>query len=210
MKNKENINYTLYLITDRKALGDKSLEDSVEAALKGGVTLLQMREKNMNTRDCCNTALRLRALAAKYRVSVIINDRVDVALAAEADGVHLGPEDMPVGIARKLMGPDKIIGASANCVEEALELQGQGADYLGVGALFPTATKNNTEHVSLELLKQITKAVHIPVVGIGGININNAELVKASGVNGIAAASAILSQDNVFETARSFRSIWGK
>ena len=208
MKNKDRINYSLYLITDRKALGDKSLSDSVEAALKGGVTLLQLREKNINANDYYNIAVKIKALSAKYGVPLIINDRVDIALAAEADGVHLGPEDLPVSIARKLMGPDKIIGASANCVGEALEFQEQGADYLGVGALFPTATKSNTEHVSLELLKTIREAVHIPVVGIGGINIQNAREVRASGVNGIAVASAILSGGNVFEAARLFSNIW--
>ena len=208
MKNKDRINYSLYLITDRKALGDKSLSDSVEAALKGGVTLLQLREKNINANDYYNIAVKIKALSAKYGVPLIINDRVDIAMAADADGVHLGPEDLPVNIARKLMGPDKIIGASANCTEEALAFQEQGADYLGVGALFPTATKSNTEHVSLELLKTIREAVHIPVVGIGGINIQNAREVRASGVNGIAVASAILSGGNVFEAARLFSNIW--
>lgn len=207
MKNKDMVDYSLYLVTDRKALDGKNLIDSIETAVKGGVTLVQLREKNMNTLDYYNEAVKVRELLIKYRLPLIVNDRVDIALAADADGVHLGPEDLPVNIARKLMGPDKIIGASANCVEEALAFQEQGADYLGVGALFPTATKSNTEHVSLEQLKLIKASVHIPVVGIGGITPENALLVKASGINGIAVASAILGSRSVFEAARLFRGI---
>lgn len=210
MKDKHQVNYSLYLITDRKTLGEEELISSLEAAVKGGVTLVQLREKNMNAYDHYNMAIKAKELVIKYGVPLIINDRVDIALAVDADGVHLGPEDLPVNVARKLMGPDKIIGASANCLEEALALQQQGADYLGVGALFPTATKSNTEHVSLEQLKLIKEAVHIPVVGIGGINLENAPLVKASGVNGIAVVSAILGSKNVFEAARLLRAIGNK
>jgi thiamine-phosphate pyrophosphorylase len=207
MKNKSEADYSLYLITDRKALGEKELISSIEAAIKGGVTLVQLREKNTNAYDYYNIAMKVKQLVTKYGVPLIINDRVDIALAVDADGVHLGPEDLPVCIARKLMGPRKIIGASANCVEEALIFQEQGADYLGVGALYPTATKNNTEHVSLEQLKLIKEAVHIPIVGIGGINLENAPLVKASGVNGIAVVSAVLARENVFEAACLLRDI---
>ncbi|MDD4503396.1 MAG: thiamine phosphate synthase, partial [Clostridiaceae bacterium] len=124
-----------------------------------------------------------------------------------ADGVHLGPEDLPIAAARELMGPDKIIGASANCIEEALDFQKQGADYLGIGALFPTKTKSNTEHVTLEQLNVIKKAVHIPVVGIGGINFENASSVKAAGVDGIAVASAILGSENILEAAYNLQRI---
>lgn len=207
MKNKGEADYSLYLITDRKALAEKELLNSIEDAIKGGVTLVQLREKSINAYEYYNIAIKLKRLVTKYGIPLIINDRVDIALAADSDGVHLGPEDLPVNIARKLMGSDKIIGASANCVEEAIALQEQGADYLGVGALFPTVTKNNTEHVSLEQLKLIKEAVHIPVVGIGGINLENATLVKASGVNGIAVVSAILGSENVFEAARLLRAI---
>lgn len=210
MKNKERVNYSLYLITDRKALGERELLDSVEAAINGGVTLVQLREKDMNAYDYYNMAIKVKGLVSKYGIPLIINDRVDIALAMGADGVHLGPEDLPVNIARELMGPDKIIGASANCVEEALAFQEQGADYLGVGALFSTATKSNTEHVSLEQLKLIKEALRIPLVGIGGINFANAPLVKATGVNGIAVASTILGSENIFEAARLLRNIGSK
>ncbi|HYF83683.1 MAG TPA: thiamine phosphate synthase [Clostridia bacterium] len=202
---KELVDYSLYLITDRKALGGKELLVSIEAAIQGGVTLVQLREKDITGYDYYNLAIRVKELVGKYNIPLIINDRVDIALAVNADGVHLGPEDLPVPIARKLMGPDKIIGASANCVEEALAYQKQGADYLGIGALFPTITKGNTEHVNLEQLKIIKEAVCIPVVGIGGVNVKNASAVRAAGVDGIAAASAILGSENVSKAANSLR-----
>ncbi len=201
MFNKEEVNYSLYLITDRKGLGDKELQDSVEAAVKGGVTLVQLREKNLTGNEYYQTAVSLKRLLRKYNVPLIINDRVDIALAACADGVHLGPEDLPIPIARKILGPDMIIGASANCVEEAVKFRKQGADYLGIGALFPTKTKNNTESVSMEQLKHIRKAVDIPMVGIGGINAVNASLAKAAGIDGVAVASAILGEEDVFKAA---------
>lgn len=204
---KGQVNYSLYLITDGKVLEGKELLGCIEDAIKGGVTLVQLREKNMNAFDYYNLAIKAKGLLKGYGIPLIINDRVDIALAANADGVHLGPEDLPIATARKLMGNDRIIGASANCIEEALEFQRQGADYLGVGALFPTKTKSNTEHVTLDQLKAIRDAVHIPVVGIGGINIDNAASVKAAGVDGIAVASGILGSENIFEAARCLRSI---
>ena len=165
---KDQINYSLYLITDRKVLGGKELESCIEDAIKGGVTLVQLREKNITSYDYYNLALKVKELVRKYRIPLIINDRVDIALAIDADGVHLGPDDLPIAAARELMGPDKIIGASANCIEEALDFQKQGADYLGIGALFPTKTKSNTEHVTLEQLNVIKKSVHIPVSVLAG------------------------------------------
>lgn len=204
---KGQVNYSLYLITDRKVLEGKELLSCIEDAIKGGVTLVQLREKNMNAFDYYNLALRVKGLLKGYGIPLIINDRVDIALAVDADGVHLGSEDLPITAARKLMGNDRIIGASANCIEEALEFQRQGADYLGVGALFPTKTKSNTEHVTLTQLKAIKEAVKIPVVGIGGISIENAASVKAAGVDGIAVASGILGSENIFEAARCLRRI---
>ena len=207
MPDKGPVNYSLYLITDRKVLGGKELLDCIEDAIKGGVTLVQLREKNINTFDYYNLALKVKELVRKYGIPLIINDRVDIALAVDAEGVHLGPEDLPIAAARKLMGRDKIIGASANCIEEALDFQRQGADYLGVGALFPTKTKGNTEHVTLTQLKAIKEAVHIPIVGIGGISIENAASVKAAGVDGIAVASGILGSENIVEAARRLKKI---
>jgi thiamine-phosphate pyrophosphorylase len=204
---KGQVNYSLYLITDRKVLEGKELLSCIEDAIKGGVTLVQLREKNMNAFDYYNLALRVKGLLKGYGIPLIINDRVDIALAVDADGVHLGSEDLPITAARKLMGNDRIIGASANCIEEALEFQRQGADYLGVGALFPTKTKSNTEHVTLTQLKAIKEAVKIPVVGIGGISIENAASVKVAGVDGIAVASGILGSENIFEAALLLRRI---
>ena len=201
MSIKTMIDYSLYLITDRKSLGGKPFIESIESAVKGGVTLVQLREKSVNSYDYYNAAMEIKALLRKYGIPLIINDRVDIAMAVDANGVHLGPEDLPVNIARKLMGPDKIIGASANCIEEALLLQEQGADYLGVGALFSTTTKHNTEHVSLKQLEAVKKAVDIPIVGIGGISVENAPLVKAAGVDGIAVASAVLGSKEPYEAA---------
>lgn len=208
MKCKLEMDYSLYLITDRRQLAERSLECCVETAIKGGVTLVQLREKNTNTRDHYNIALRLKEVTDKYGIPLIINDRVDIAIAVDAAGVHLGPEDMPVDAARSLMGPGKIIGASANCIEEALDLQNKGADYLGVGALFATSTKTDTESVSLEQLKSIKSVVNIPIVGIGGINTKNAGSVRKAGVDGIAASASILAAKDIFETVRIFTKIW--
>ncbi|HOE56664.1 MAG TPA: thiamine phosphate synthase, partial [Bacillota bacterium] len=188
-------------------LGKKELFESIEAAVKGGVTLVQLREKGISDYDYYLLALKVKELLVKYCVPLIINDRVDIALAVDADGVHLGPEDLPISSAKEIMGSDKIIGASANCVEEAIAFQNQGADYLGIGALFPTKTKSNTENVTLRELKKIKETVHIPVVGIGGINLENASSVKAAGVDGIAVASAVLGSESIFDAAYKLRRI---
>lgn len=207
MSIKATVDYSLYLITDRESLGGKPFIDSIESAVKGGATLVQLREKSMNSYDYYNTAVEIKRLLKKYGIPLIINDRVDIALAVGADGVHLGPEDLPVNIARELLGPGKIIGASANCIEEALSYQKQGADYLGVGALYATETKKNTEHVSLDELESIKNAVNIPIVGIGGINLQNAPKVKATGVDGIAVASAVLGSQDPFRAAFQLKNI---
>jgi len=208
MRYSKDPDYSIYLITDRRSLGERTLELCVKTAIEGGVTLVQLREKGIGTRDYCEIALRLKAVTDRQGVPLIINDRVDVALAVDAAGVHLGPLDMQVDVARRLMGPDKIIGASANCIEEALELQSMGADYLGVGALFATSTKSDTESVTLEQLKAIKSSVNIPIVGIGGINTENAVGVKNTGVDGIAAAASILAAENIYDTVRTFKKIW--
>ena len=207
MPDKGLINYSLYLITDRRVLGGRELQRCIEEAIKGGVTLVQLREKNTTARDYYNLALKVKELVRRYNIPLIINDRVDIALAVDADGVHLGPEDLPIHAARDILGPDKIIGASANCIEEALDFQKQGADYLGIGALFPTETKSDTEHVTLEQLKVIKEAVNIPVVGIGGVNLANAPSVKAAGVDGIAVSSAILGSKSIVKAAYDLQRI---
>ncbi|MFW6028638.1 MAG: thiamine phosphate synthase [Halanaerobiales bacterium] len=190
-------NYLLYLVTDNKIIGKKDLLISIEEAIKGGITIVQLREKNSSTLDFYNLARKIKKLTTKYNIPFIINDRIDIALAVDADGVHLGVEDMPIHVARKILGKNKIIGASANCVDEALNFQEESVNYLGVGALFPTSTKKNVEKVTLNELKNIKKAVKIPIVGIGGINEKNATDVINAGADGIAVVSSILSKDNV-------------
>jgi thiamine-phosphate diphosphorylase len=192
-----NINYKLYLVTDRKALGDKDLYSSVEAAISGGVTLVQLREKAISTLGFYKEALRLKEITSKHHIPLIINDRLDIALAADADGLHIGQEDMPIKVARRLLGKDKIIGVSASTVELALRAEKEGADYIGVGAVFPTSTKRDAQDVSISEVKRIKEAVKIPVVAIGGVNEGNAALLKDTGIDGISVISAILGKKDV-------------
>ncbi len=199
---RQNMDFTLYLVTDRRWLGERTLWDSVEEAIRGGVTLIQLREKEISSREYLELARGVKGVTDRHGIPLIINDRIDIALAIDADGVHLGPEDLPVPIARKLLGIGKIIGASAASVDEALLLQAQGADYLGVGAVFPTATKQGTEKVGLEDLRRIKAAVRVPVVAIGGINAGNAGPVMETGVDGVAVVSAIMDQADIREAAR--------
>ena len=204
---RQNMDFTLYLVTDRRWLGERTLWDSVEEAILGGVTLVQLREKEISSKEYLELAQRVKEVTDRHGIPLIINDRIDIALAIDADGVHLGPEDLPVPIARKLLGDGKIIGASAASVDEALLFQAQGADYLGVGAVFPTATKQGTEKVGLDDLREIKSAVHIPVVAIGGINAENARPVMETGVDGVAVVSAIMDQTDIREAARRLLSL---
>jgi thiamine-phosphate pyrophosphorylase len=204
---RKNADLTLYLVTDRRWLGERTLWDSVEEAILGGVTLVQLREKEISSKEYLELAQRVKEVTDRHDIPLIINDRIDIALAIDADGVHLGPEDLSVPIARKLLGDGKIIGASAASVDEALLFQAQGADYLGVGAVFPTATKRGTEKVGLEDLRGIKSAVHIPVVAIGGIKAENAKPVMETGVDGVAVVSAIMDQADIREAARQLLSL---
>ncbi len=207
MFNKSKINYTLYLVTDRNVLGNKDLCESLEQAIQGGASLVQLREKNATTREFYNIALKVKEVTDKYSIPLIINDRLDIALAVDADGLHIGPDDIPVKIARNLLGPDKILGVSTSNIDEALEAQSQGADYLGVGAMFPTKTKKDTESVSLRELQLIKSSIQIPVVGIGGINELNAKEVMNTGVDGIAVISAVLGKNDVYAAAKNLYNI---
>jgi thiamine-phosphate pyrophosphorylase len=195
------VDWTFYLVTDRRWLGGRTLWDSVEAAIRGGATVVQLREKEIPSRDYLDLARRVKAVTDRAEVPLIIDDRLDIALAVDADGVHVGPEDLPVAAVRRLLGPDRIVGASACTQEEALRFQDEGADYLGVGAVFPTATKGGTESVSLEQLRRIKAAVRIPVVGIGGITADNAPAVMETGVDGVAVVSAVMAQPDIGEAA---------
>jgi len=204
---RKNRDFTLYLVTDRRWLGERTLWDSVEEAIRGGVTLVQLREKEISSKEFLELAQRVKEVTDRHGIPLIINDRIDIALAMDAGGVHVGPEDLTVPLARKLLGDGKIIGASAASVDEALLFQTQGADYLGVGAVFPTATKRGTEKVGLDDLRRIKSAVHIPVVAIGGINMENVTPVIETGVDGVAVVSAIMDQTDIRGAARRLLSL---
>ncbi len=207
---KPNVSYRLYLVTDRGFQREKSLLAQVEEAILGGTTLVQLREKEAGSLEFYQLARSIKALTSKYHVPLIINDRVDIALAVDAEGVHVGQQDLPPEIVRRLIGPHKLLGVSAATLEEALAAQAQGADYIGVGALFPTNTKTDTRQVALELLKQIKEQVAVPVVGIGGINKENADTIFSTGIDGIAVVSALLGAPSVMLAAQELRAIADK
>lgn len=187
----------LYAVTDRHWLKDETLENQVEKALQGGATFLQLREKSLDDDIFLAEAKEIQKLCKKYQVPFVINDNVDIALAIDADGVHVGQSDMEALDVRKRLGPDKIIGVSAQNVQQALLAQKHGADYLGVGAVFPTESKDDAEDVSFETLKAICQAVDIPVIAIGGITKENVSELKGSGICGIAVISAIFAQKDI-------------
>ncbi len=192
-----NIDYSLYLITDRDIIKDRYLKECIEEAIKGGVTIVQIREKDASTREFYNIAKEVKEVTDKYNIPLIINDRLDIALAVDAAGVHLGQSDMSIEVARKILGEEKIIGISAGNLEEALEAEKSGADYLGIGAIFYTGTKKDIdEPIGLEGLKEIINKIKIPSVAIGGINKDNTEDVIKTGVNGISVISAILGYED--------------
>ena len=187
---------SLYFITDSTNYSEEEFLSRVEQALLGGVTLLQLREKEKSTREYIELAEKVHKLAKRYHVPLIIDDRVDVALAIDAEGVHVGASDMPVAVARKLMGEDKIVGATAKTVPWAKEACEQGADYLGVGAIYPTTTKVKTVLTSTDTLRDICNAVTIPANAIGGLNKDNIDVLKGIPVAGICVVSAIMKADN--------------
>ncbi|WP_163192303.1 thiamine phosphate synthase [Clostridium thermarum] len=194
---KQDVNYKLYLVTDRGVLGIKDLYKSVEEAILGGVTIVQLREKDISTLDFYREALRIKEITSKYNVPLIINDRLDIALAVNAEGLHIGQDDMPIEVARELLGPDKIIGVSASTVELALRAEEEGADYLGVGAVYATTTKDDVEVIDHTEVRRIRETVKIPIVAIGGINEYNAGEIMKTGIDGISVISAILGNEDV-------------
>lgn len=195
---------TLYLVTDPK-LSDGDLPGKVDTAIQGGVTLVQLREKTADSRQFLETALRVREVTDRYGIPLIINDRIDIALACNAAGVHLGQQDIPCKIAREILGPDKLIGVTAKTVEQAIQAERDGADYLGCGALFPSGAKPEAQPMTLSSLSEILASVHIPVTAIGGINAENVHLPVEAGANGVAVVSAILGQPDVSAAARKLR-----
>ena len=192
---------SMYFITDSTNYSEEEFLYRVEQALMGGITLLQLREKDKSTREYMDLAEKVHTLTKKYNVPLIIDDRVDVALAIDAEGVHVGQSDMPVCIARKLMGDDKIVGATTKTVEQAVEAYAQGADYLGVGAIYPTTTKVKTVLTSTETLGNICSAVPIPVNAIGGLNKDNIDVLKGIPIAGICVVSAIMKADDPKQAA---------
>lgn len=204
--NKFKVDYSLYLVTDRKALGGRDLAESVEQAIQGGVTLVQLREKSVSTRQFLELARRIKEITTYYHVPLIINDRLDIALSIDADGLHIGQDDLPLNKAKELFS-DKIIGVSASTLEEALLAQQQGADYVGVGAVFSTQTKSDAAEVSLDQLELIRKSISIPVVAIGGINETNLHRVMARGIDGVAVVSAILTKPDILASSRYLKEL---
>lgn len=201
----KTLDTTLYLVTDSTGLTEQEFLSRTEQALQGGVTLLQIREKERSTREYIHLAAQVHERAKRYNVPLLVDDRVDVALAVDAEGVHVGQTDMPVDIARRLLGPDKIVGATAKTVPQALEAWQQGADYLGVGAIYPTTTKVVTVITSTETLADICAAVPIPVNAIGGLNKDNLGVLKCTGIRGICVVSAIMKAADPKAAAQQLR-----
>lgn len=199
------IDYSLYLVTDRKQPAPGTFEKVVKEALKGGVTLVQLREKEGDTGLLYERAVKLKQITKAYHVPLIIDDRIDIMMAADADGVHLGQSDMPAALARKLIGSDKIMGVSAGTLEEAVKAEKDGADYLGVGAMFPTDTKKDADITTPETLRKIMDTVHIPVVTIGGMNESTIPLFKGYGLSGFAVVSAIMASREPEKAARKLK-----
>lgn len=199
------IDTTLYFITDSTGLEQEEFLTRVEAALRGGVTLLQLREKERTTREYLELAGKVHALTKKYRVPLIIDDRLDVAMAEDTEGVHLGQSDLPIATARRIWGGDKIVGATAKTVPQALEAYEQGADYLGVGAIYPTTTKVKTILTSTDTLRQICEAVPIPVNAIGGLNKDRLDVLAGIPIAGVCAVSAIMKAPDPETAARELK-----
>jgi thiamine-phosphate pyrophosphorylase len=203
---KSQIDCTLYLVTDRGLSLGRSNLDIIRAAVAGGVTLVQLREKEATTRQFYEEGLKIREFLGEHNIPLIINDRLDIALALDADGIHMGQDDMPVAVARKILGDDKIIGASVFNVAEAREAEAAGADYLGLSPIFVTSTKPDlTVQVGIDGIAPIRQAVRIPLVGIGSMNAENAFEAVRAGLDGVAVVSAICSQRNAEAAARAIK-----
>lgn len=202
------IDYSLYVITDSRISRGRSHREVIKAAIRGGATIVQYREKNASTHQMIDEALELRDLCRGHGVPFIVNDRVDIALAVDADGVHVGQDDMPASLARRLIGRDKIVGVSTENVEQARAAIADGADYLGVGAVFATATKPDAgKPIGIAGLMKIARASTIPIVGIAGIDASNAASVIRAGAAGVAVVSAIVSAEDAERAARELRKI---
>ena len=197
------VDLSVYVITDRAAGRGRTHEQMAAAAIAGGATVVQLHEKTLTTGQFVTAAERTLQIARRAGVPLVINDRVDVALAVDADGVHVGPDDLPVAVTRRLLGPHKIVGASAGTVQEAVTAERDGADYVGVGSVFATSSKADAgEPIGIAALREIVRAVHVPVVGIGGIGPGNAAAVIAAGAAGVAVISAAVGADDITAATR--------
>ena len=205
---KEDIDYSVYLVTDRRNKTDDEFLNIIEEAIKGGTTIVQLREKTASTKEFYDLALKVKEITSRYGVPLLINDRIDIALAVGSDGVHIGQDDMPADIAREIIGEDKILGVSASTVEEAKKAEIDSADYIGSGAVFPTSTKDDADSVSKEELKEIVDSIDIPVVAIGGITVENASTLKGSGIAGVSVVSAIMSAEDPKEASEKLKEIY--
>ena len=201
----QNIDYTLYLVTNRQNKTEQEFLNTIEEAIKGGVTIIQLREKNTNTKKFYNIAKKVKKITTKYNIPLIINDRIDIAQAINAEGIHLGQNDMPCNIARKILGKEKIIGISATTIKEAQKAQKDTANYIGCGAIFPTKTKNDAKTVTIPELTKITKSINIPVIAIGGITKENKKQLKNTKIKGISVVSAITESKNPQKAAKELK-----
>ena len=200
--------YSLYLVTDRMLMRTKTLDEAVEQAVIGGCTIVQLREKESLSLDFYVLALEMKKITDRYGIPLIINDRIDIAMAVGAAGVHIGQKDIPADIARKVIGKDMLLGVSAASVAEAVNAAKAGADYLGVGAMFPTGTKPDAGFVSMEELERIRREVDIPIVVIGGISKENAMLFQPMGIDGLAVVSAVIAQPDIKKSAADLKSLF--
>ena len=200
--------YSLYLVTDRMLMRTKTLGEAVEQAVIGGCTIVQLREKESLSLDFYVLALEMKKITDRYGIPLIINDRIDIAMAVGAAGVHIGQKDIPADIARKVIGKDMLLGVSAVSAAEAVNAAKAGADYLGVGAMFPTGTKPDAGFVSMEELERIRREVDIPIVVIGGISKENAMLFQPMGIDGLAVVSAVIAQPNIKKSAADLKSLF--
>lgn len=190
------LDLSLYLVTDKRNKTDAEFLKIIEEAIKGGTTVVQIREKEGETLDFYNLALKVKEITSKYNVPLIVNDRIDVALAIKSEGVHIGQTDMPADVARSLIGDEMILGVSASTVKEARKAEKDGADYIGTGAVFPTATKDDAPSITKDDLKEVTGSINIPTVAIGGITLENASELAGTGIAGISVVSAIMNSED--------------
>ena len=196
---------SLYLITDSQGLSDEEFFDRIETALMAGVTMVQLREKELSAREIYQKAVKLKEICRKYNVPLIMNDRLDIALAAGLDGVHLGANDLPIARAREILGESKIIGATAKTVDAAKMAEKDGTDYFGIGAFFATDTKTDALVLTPAEIKEVTSSVNIPAVGIGGLNAENIEIIENCGLSGAALSNAVMRSDNTEKTVKELK-----